>query len=187
MRNKPLLFLYRAYPVHHTASTRAGISGPCRLRWQQSASGFTLVELVMVLVILGIVAVFVAPRLSSTGITLPAAATRLAETIRYTQSLAMSQGQRYRINFTASSYQITDMSGTPVVQPMTNSTAATSISPLVLSGFNPPLTNDYLAFDTRGVPYISATVPLSANTTITLTAGGDTSTVQISPETGRVK
>jgi Tfp pilus assembly protein FimT len=144
-------------------------------------------ELIVVLVLLGIVATFVAPNLSTTGITLPAAGTKLAEAIRYTQSLAMSRGQRYQINFTASSYQITDAAGTPITQPMTNSTAATSVSPIVLSGYNPPLTNSYVAFDSRGVPYISATTALAAVASITLTSGTDTSAVLISPETGRVK
>ena len=182
--SKRYLFLSQPTRGIRIASIRAGNSGPNCLC---SYAGFTLIELVMVLVVLGIVAVFVVPRLSATGITLPAAATRLAETIRYTQNLAMSQGQRYRINFTASSYQITDMSGTPVVQPMTNSTAASSVSPIVLSGYNPPLSSNYVAFDTRGVPYVNATLALAASATITLTSGSDTSAVQISPETGRVK
>jgi Tfp pilus assembly protein FimT len=149
--------------------------------------GFTIVELVVILLVIGIVAVFVAPNLSSTGITLPAAATRLAETIRFTQNLSMSRGQRYRINFTGSSYQITDMSGVAIIQPMTNSTAATTITPITLSGFNPPLTNGYVAFDSRGVPYVSATAALASTATITMTSGSDTATVVISPETGRVK
>jgi Tfp pilus assembly protein FimT len=146
-----------------------------------------MLELVMVLVLLGIVAAFVAPNLSTTGITLPAAGTKLAEAIRFTQSLAMSRGQRYQISFTASTYQITDASGTPITQPMTNSTAATSVAPIVLSGYNPPLTNSYVAFDSRGVPYISATTALAAAATITLTSGSDASSVVVSPETGRVK
>ncbi len=99
----------------------------------------------------------------------------------------MSRGQRYRINFSANSYQITDMSGVAIAQPMTNSTAATVVTPIVLSGYNPPLTNNYVAFDSRGVPYISATTALAATATITLTSGTDTATVVISPETGRVK
>ena len=162
-------------------STRAGISGSCCVR------GFTIVELVVILVLMAIVAVLVAPQLSTTAITLPAVATRLAETIRYTQSLSMSQGQRYRLNFTASTVQVTDMGGVPITQPMTNSTAAVSLSPVVLSTYNPPLTNNYVAFDTRGVPYISATALLAANATITLTSGSEVTTIVIKPETGSIK
>ena len=105
------------------------------------ASGFSAFELVLVLVMVGLLAVFALPRVFTTeSITLPAAAARLAASIRYTQSLAMSRGQRYRINFTGATYQITDMGGAPIVQPLTASTAAVSVAPVALSGVNPPLT-----------------------------------------------
>lgn len=150
--------------------------------------GFSLIELVTVLALVGILAVFAAPRLFTVqSITLPSVAAQLNANIRYAQSLSMSQGQRYRINFTATTYQITDMSGVPIVQPVTASTAAISVSPAIMSGYNPPLTNNYLAFDTKGVPYSSATTALAATATIILTAGSDTSSVAIAPETGRVK
>ena len=157
--------------------------------WQRGRfRGFSLIELVTVLVIVGILAVFAAPRLFTVqSITLPAVAAQLLANIRYTQSLAMSQGQRYRINFTATTYQITDMSGAPIVQPVTASTAAISVSPATLSGYNPPLTNNYVAFDTKGVPYTSATAALAATATIILTSGSDTSNMTTAPETGRVK
>ncbi len=144
-------------------------------------------ELLVALVLLGIVAAFVAPNLSTNSITVPAAATKLAQTIRLTQSLAMSRGQRYRIVFTPTSYQIADASGTPIIQPMTNSTAATSVAPISISGYNPPLINSYLAFDSRGVPYVSPTTALSSTLNITLTAGTESTTVVVSAETGRVR
>ena len=151
--------------------------------------GFSLFELVTVLVLLGIVAVFAAPRLFTTqSITLFATTAQLAASIRYAQSLSMSRGQRYRVNFTANSYQITDMLG-GVVQPATanTGTALVSVVPTVLNGYNPPLTLNYVAFDTKGVPYTSATVALAVTATITLTSGGESSTITIAPETGRVK
>src|SRR5438445_682981 len=102
-------------------------------------AGFTLVELVLVLVIVTVLAVFALPRLTTApGVTLAATTAQLAASIRYAQGLAMSRGQRYRINFTANTYQITDMGGAAIVQPLTASTAAISIAPAVLSGYNPP-------------------------------------------------
>ena len=151
--------------------------------------GFSLLELVTVLVLVGILAVFAAPNLFTTqSITLPATSAQLAASIRYAQSLSMSRGQRYRINFTGNTYQITDMLG-GTVQPSTPSTgtALVSVLPAALSGYNPPLTLNYVAFDTKGVPYTSATAVLLATATITLTSGSDTSTITIAPETGRVK
>lgn len=140
------------------------------------------------LVMVGVLAVFAAPRLFTTqSITLPATAAKLAASIRYTQSLAMSRGQRYRINFAGGTYQITDMGGAPIVQPLTASTAPVSIAPVTLSGFNPPLTGGYVAFDTRGVPYVSAATVLAGTATITLTAGTEAASVSIAAETGYVR
>ena len=140
------------------------------------------------LVLVAVLAVFAAPRVFTTpSFTLPALAAQLMANIRYTQSLSMSRGQRYRINFTATTYQITDMSGVPIVQPLTAGTGAISVSPASLTGFNPPLTNSYIAFDGNGVPYTSATAALAGAAAITLTSGSDASSILIAPETGRVK
>jgi MSHA pilin protein MshC len=150
--------------------------------------GFTLFELVVVLVMIGLLAVFAVPRLFTTqSITLPAVKAQMVASIRYTQSLSMSRGQRYRINFAAGSYQITDMGGAPIVQPSTASTAPVSISPATLGGYNPPLTGNYVAFDGKGVPYVSAAAALGATATITITSGGDSASIAIAPETGRVQ
>ena len=150
--------------------------------------GFSLLELVTVMLLVGILAVFAAPRLFSVqSITLPTVAAQMISNIRYAQSLSMSQGQRYRVNFTATTYQITDMSGVPIVQPVTASTAAISVSPATLSGYNLSLTNNYVAFDTKGTPFISATTALAGTATITLTSGSDASNITVMPETGRVK
>lgn len=140
------------------------------------------------LLVVGLLAVFAAPRVFTVeSMTLPAAAARLAASIRYTQGLAMSRGQRYRINFAATTYQITDMGGAPIVQPLTASTAPVSLAPATLSGFNPPLTGDYVAFDSKGTPYVDATTALAGTAAIILTAGGEAASVLISPETGHVR
>ena len=150
--------------------------------------GFSLLELVTVLLMVGVLAVFAVPRLFTVqSITLPAVAAQMTSNIRYAQSLSMSQGQRYRVNFTATTYQITDMSGIPIVQPVTASTAAISVSPATLGGYNPPFTNNYVAFDTKGAPFVSATTALATTATITLTSGSDASSITVMPETGRVK
>jgi hypothetical protein len=142
----------------------------------------------VVLAIAGILAAFAIPRIASApAITLPAVAAQVASSIRYTQSLAMSRGQRYRINFAATSWQITDMAGAPIVQPMSSGTGAVAVTPATLSGYNPPLTNNYVAFDTRGIPYVSATTALAATATVTLTQGAEVATVTVAPETGRVR
>ncbi|MDH4163665.1 MAG: GspH/FimT family pseudopilin [Nitrospirota bacterium] len=60
--------------------------------------GFTLIELVMIIVLIGIVALFVAPRLPSITATRGGAFTdKLKADIRYAQTLAMTENRRYRV------------------------------------------------------------------------------------------
>jgi MSHA pilin protein MshC len=62
--------------------------------------GFTLIELVMVLVLIGIIAVVAAPRLANITVTNSGAfSDKLKADVRYAQNLAMTKGQRYRVYF----------------------------------------------------------------------------------------
>lgn len=145
--------------------------------------GFTLMELVATLVLMGILAFSVVPRFLDKGsIDVSATAEQLAGDIRYTQSLAMTSGQRNRINLAAASYQITTSAGAPVAHPATGSTAAISLGDVSLGGYS-----GYIAFDGKGVPYtdVSGTL-LGTPATITLSSGGNTRQVVVSPQTGRV-
>ena len=151
------------------------------------AKGFTLIELIMVMVVVAVLAVVASMRMPGDGINVSAQAEQLASDIRYTQSLAMSRGQRFQINFTASSYQITNDAGVAQVHPSTGQTAAVGLGSTVLSGYNPPLTGNILAFSSLGVPYTDATTALAALATLTLTSGGEAITVRVAPQTGRVQ
>jgi type II secretory pathway pseudopilin PulG len=153
-----------------------------------TVNGFTLVELVAIIVLVALLAFTAMPRLPGPSLDVDSQAEQLAAEIRYTQSLSMTRGDRYRINLTSASYQITDSGGVnPEVHPGTSSTNPVLLDGVALSGYNPPLTNNYVAFDGRGMPYTDVTgTALSANATITLNGGGATRTVVISPETGRV-
>jgi MSHA pilin protein MshC len=148
--------------------------------------GFTLVELVLVIVILGVIAVYAAPRFNRDAFDAAAAADELTEAIRYTQEMAMTHSgydedgdgnlDNYRITISASGYTVTlvdSNSSSNVRNPVTKGASYTeSWSGISLS----PTTT--INFDSRGRP------DLGADATITLTAGGDTETVVVEQTTG---
>ena len=156
--------------------------------------GFTLVELVVVLLVIGILAFFVLPRTSQNTLELWSQAEQLATDIRYAQTLSMTRGAalgnqgRYCIFFTATGYQFRHNSNsyatpctTAVNHPATGSTAAIVLSGTAVGPAN--LTGNYLEFDTKGQP-TSFTAPL-LNATVTLNATGGPRTVVVSPVTGK--
>jgi MSHA pilin protein MshC len=146
--------------------------------------GFTLIELVVVLVVLAIVAAMAAVRWSGAGTNLGPQADQLASDIRYVQSLSQTRAQRYCIAFTATNYTVTNNNCATVVNLPTSANPVTISSGITLAFSNPLLT-----FSTLGRPYTdaAATTPLAADATITLSAGGESMTVRVTPETGRVR
>ena len=149
------------------------------------AQGFTLIELVTVLLLVAILSVTAINQWPGSGINLSAQADQLANDIRYTQSLAMNRGQRYRINLAADRYWISDASGAVTVAlPGSGATEVILNSGIALSA-----SYSFLVFDGNGVPYTTAATPgapLSVDAVVTLSADGLSRTLTISPETGRV-
>jgi MSHA pilin protein MshC len=166
---------------------------------QLRSPGFTLVELIVVMVVLGILAAVFIPRSGNDAIILSTQAEQFAADIRYVQSLAMTQGwsgvspvvsRRYRINYTATTYNFTDVSGVAVTHPSGTPgsiafTGGVSITPFPA----PALPNSVVSFDGLGRPYtdVSAATLLASTATISLVRGGATLSVRIFPETGMVR
>lgn len=163
--------------------------------------GFTLIELVMVLVLIGIIALFVAPRLGNMTTTNAGAfSDKLRADIRYAQNLAMTRGKRTRVQFIASIYSVTQDtsvagdctgpfpavtdpagSGVLLVQINTGSYAGITINASMLC----------LEFDSLGRPYVCGVGVCSTNPsgmTIGVIANGVTTvdTVTVSAQTGAV-
>src|SRR2546428_356141 len=100
------------------------VSAP-RLHRRSLERGFTLRELLIVMVIVGIISAIALTRTGNDPVMLSTQVDQLAGDIRYVQALAMTQGQRYRINLTATGYTLTlaNAGGTLVPHPLTGSTA----------------------------------------------------------------
>jgi type II secretory pathway pseudopilin PulG len=140
-----------------------------------NGKGFTFIELILIITIIGILAVSVNVRSTDQSINLVAQRAQVVQDIRYTQSLAMSHGQNYRIIFGSNSYQITDNIGNIIPNP----TSGLQNQPLS-QGFvfaNWPatsLTNRTLVFNSTGNP-LQGTTPgnfSSGTETVTIGAGG---------------
>jgi len=156
----------------------------------KNANGFTLIELIIAIVIIAILALGAVARLPDTTLNLSGQADQLASDIRLVQSMAMTRGQRFRINFNAggppSTYQIVAQDGTAnVVHPVTTTTGSISLASTVAT------TNAFIVFDGKGTPYSDAVTPgtplAGLGATITLTKDGQSRTVTIQPGTGRVQ
>ncbi|MBF0589346.1 MAG: type II secretion system protein [Magnetococcales bacterium] len=125
-------------------------------------SGFTTVELVMVIVMVGILSVSVLYKSPNATIALSNASDVLLVNYRRTQLLAMRNGGNYKLVFLSpTSYQIQDSSGTPEDDVVDLGTITLSTSP----------TMSDISFTVMGVPDNVGTLTLTdANSdTITMT------------------
>jgi len=89
------------------------------LRW--SGRGFTIIEILIVVVILAIAAMTAIPMISSAGsIQVRSVANMIAADLEYAKSLAITKGQRFSVVFDTSvdSYRIEDQDGTTILHPV---------------------------------------------------------------------
>lgn len=151
--------------------------------------GYTIIEVIIVIIILGIISSIVLINWSYSSMNLDAQTSLMISDIRYTQNLSVSKNERCRfvINRSDKSYEIRNSSN--VNEPMPNGNTKQSLSHDTNFGSLTNITNTII-FDGKGVPYTDTTTPespLSTNATITLqTDEGKTKTVTIIPETGKI-
>jgi prepilin-type N-terminal cleavage/methylation domain-containing protein len=151
-------------------------------------TGFTLIEMVMVLILIGVLAVVFVPRAPSKGsLTFAGQAQQLASDIRYVQALSMTRGQRHCLNLTGTGYSMTTSNCSTSVG-VEHPTGA--VFPITLEGvtLSSNLSSSLVTFTGKGEPYTdaAATTALATNAVITLNGDGGTRYVCVSPATGRV-
>jgi prepilin-type N-terminal cleavage/methylation domain-containing protein len=150
----------------------------------KAAGGFTLTELVMVMVVIAIIAAIALPRMGNDPVLVSTQAEQLAGDIRYVQSLSMSQGQRYLLRVLSSTtYELEVKGGAQIPHP-TGIASPIAFGSAITANPN----NFIIGFDGLGIPYTDVNVSsaLGSTATITLTRDSATRTVTVSPETGRV-
>ena len=173
-------------------------------------SGFTLIELIIVIVIAGILAAVMIPRLERDN--LREAANQLVRHIQYTQHLAMVDDvyDATNANWFANRWTI-DICATPYVVERANSsaTAVDAMTKRDINGtdndladlgvstinYNGTAADCRLVFDNLGRPYRMSGVPanptvglMTADMVITLgTSAGRNAAINITKETGFVK
>ena len=160
--------------------------------------GFTLIELVMIMVLIGILAAVVIPKLGNMTTTNAAAfSDKLRADIRYAQNLAMTRGRRTRVNFTTSSYMVSQDTSTncgsftTASDPAGSGNLSVTLNAGIYAGItiNPSML--CLEYDSLGRPYVcgggACSITLSGMA-ITVIANGVTTvgTVTITPQTGAV-
>ena len=161
--------------------------------------GFTLVEILCVIVILGIASAIIIPQIGSRDDLKAAAAARLLiSDLMYAQNLAISNQRSHYVQFVGQQYTL--MSGSPLAaithpidkDPYTMNFAANRAG---LEGVNlvsidlggGPVANGVLGFDELGTPFsydgVTAT-PLTAAAQILVRSGTITLTISVEPFTG---
>jgi prepilin-type N-terminal cleavage/methylation domain-containing protein len=166
--------------------------------------GFTLIEILVVVIILGIAAALVIPNLGTRNDQYVAAGSRVVMAdLMYAQSQAIVTQNMVYVNFNTSTEQYTLTTTAPNVTPAVYITSPISNANYITkfaSGTVPQLqrvsfnatafdSNTCLAFDELGQPYsvnssTGATALLATNGTIPLVCGSNSLTVYVEPYSG---
>ena len=147
-------------------------------------AGFTLVELVIVIVVLGIISVYAAARsVSPAEATLPSQAQKMASNIRHAQTLAYTWGKNLTVTTDSSSYSV--YCTTSVASPCPASTTTPITDPATNSSFNVSLQKDVVLGGTATLVFNSLGQP-GGSASYTLTSGSTTEAISVAALTGNV-
>jgi len=154
-------------------------------------SGFTLIEVLIVVVILAIAAMTAIPMMSSAGsVQIRSAANMVAADLEYAKSMAIARGQNFSVVFdkNTDSYSIKDKTGNVIAHPVKK--GSNYVIGLRDKGLDKVDITDVdfdgtstVKFDYLGSPYNGNNNPLNRGI-IKLQAGSITITITVEPVTG---
>lgn len=154
-----------------------------RLKMNQ---GFTVLEIIVILIVMGIIGVIAVSRLWGTDVDLIAQNEVIKTHLRYAQSRAMNTDVIWGINLTGSTYSLFKNGSTAnkVILPAEDSNTRSLPSGITVE-------TAIISFDSWGIPHTDAAATdgqeLAAGDPeeeITVSSGGDTKTITITPNTG---
>lgn len=162
-----------------------------------NSRAFSLVELMIVVVILGIVGMMVVPMVSSaSSMQARSAANKIAADMEYAKSLAISTQQYHSLSFNISTetYQINDQSGNPITDPINKTnyivdfTSDSRLNKVDITSASFDSSNA-ITFDYLGAPFKGTGLsnPLVDGTNgVTITAGNVVYKILVEPVTGYI-
>ena len=160
--------------------------------------GFTIIEILIVVVLIGIAAMIAVPMMSSAGsMQIRSAANMIAADLEYAKSMAISRGQNFSVVFdkTTESYRIKNQDGDTITHPVKkgfdyvidfqNDSRLNRVG-IVDADFDSD-SSQTITFDYLGSPYSGTGISTPLNSgTITLQAGVINKTIAIEPVTGYI-
>ncbi|NOR51478.1 MAG: prepilin-type N-terminal cleavage/methylation domain-containing protein [Gammaproteobacteria bacterium] len=160
--------------------------------------GFTLIELIMIIMIIGVLAATAAPKFNRSGFDVKAAAEELISALRYAQEMSMSHSgldgdtdlimDEYTVIVDGTGYTVVIADSDTITisnltDPVTGDSPFSESSNSFWSGNTTISPTPTIRFNSRGEP--TSSVAWSSNSVIiTLTNGSDTATVTIEELTG---
>jgi prepilin-type N-terminal cleavage/methylation domain-containing protein len=176
--------------------------GPRALRAIAGRRGFTLIEIIVVVIVLGIASAIIVPQISSRDdLDASSAARTVMSDLLYAQNRAIATQQYHYVVFNLATQDYSLYSGTPTAPTtllthpvylnnytMTFNSATNNVGDVTLSSvsFNGQTT---IAFDPLGVPYSynsGVNTALSGTGTVQLTCGAYSLTLSVAQDTGDV-